>query len=1024
MKIHFCSVIVVAVVVAFATPMGAQVQHWEQAGYGGSGFFPIVAVDPTDSNTVYLGSDVAGVYKSVDGSDTFSPMSNGLKSLQISNFAIDPSDTQRLWAGTPVGLHLSTNGGTSWTVSNSSIHCFKHVSHGGIAVSPDGQTVLVASHAVELDTSGDGTLYLSTNGGGAWTAVKSFPNATISAVAIDQYLPTRAFLLSSDQDVLRSTDSGATWQTYSAGLPAGRTWRQLSVGRTMVFATAEPTAEGTTGGVFKSAKDSAAWVAIDIAPPSGEEVGGEPLGDPIRVDPTSVSDQVVYVGQDAWPEMFFKTTNGGTSWTGTSVEDGYQVDLVNAPHQAWMDSYAGPFDIAVDPQHSDTVFYTTWLSLWRSSDGGANFTEKIVGAQNTCTTAVLPISGALLATNMDGGIYRSTDDGATWTSAFPQEAVPLEFWMHAWSIEMAAGGDLYFGAGTTDGPTVYRSTDNGVSWQATGAGLPSSGDSERDNFIEISLAADPNDPATVYAGVNLYGLYKTVNSGQSWQLVENRFGENGGDPEEEEPVTKCVEVDPNNSQRIFVGEYWGGVRYSEDGGASWSAATGLQESVQDIVALADGRIFAAHADGVYLSTDNGHSFSASYSDPVNLGENELEYVEAIAVNPDDPNDLAMCTAKRWPVWHNRGSVWRSTDGGTNWFEITGDIPAVRVKDVAFSGGSLYAATWCANVYATSLDIIVPEGGFSWTPVNPTAGEVVQFTDESTPTPTTWSWSFGDGGTSTVSDPTHTYQSAGDYDVTLTASSNSSTVFASASLTVGPAAGGPPITSPGAYVYVIPASAKVAGALGTNWLTDVVVSNGDDYELSAAFFFLEGGRNNSDVTGIETMLPSFSSFKREDFLATVFGRQSTSGAIVIGADQPVVVTSRTYNDQGEDGTFGQFIPGYPLDSAMKEGGPARLVQLISNDDYRTNIGFVNVSEQTITIEVQLFSGDGAFLGDESYDLRPFEYRQVNDIISDFTAAAIDDAFAVVVSDCSDACFFAYASVIDNRTGDPVFIPAAR
>jgi hypothetical protein len=55
------------------------------------------------------------------------------------------------------------------------------------------------------------------------------------------------------------------------------------------------------------------------------------------------------------------------------------------------------------------------------------------------------------------------------------------------------------------------------------------------------------------------------------------------------------------------------------------------------------------------------------------------------------------------VWYNRGSVWRSTDDGSTWTEISGNIPSRRVRNLAYSSTDLYAATWCAHVYSTPLE---------------------------------------------------------------------------------------------------------------------------------------------------------------------------------------------------------------------------------------------------------------------------------------------------------------------------------
>jgi hypothetical protein len=171
-------------------------------------------------------------------------------------------------------------------------------------------------------------------------------------------------------------------------------------------------------------------------------------------------------------------------------------------------------------------------------------------------------------------------------------------------------------------------------------------------------------------------------------------------------VVKCLEVDPTNPARLFLGTYWGGLQYSEDSGSSWSEAqvTDVEDtaSVQEIVALADGRVLAAFSDGVYQSTDHGHTFARTFPELANLGEDEVEYVDSIIANPDQPDELFACTAKTWPVFYNRGSVWHSTDGGTSWLDITGDLPVHRVRDLEISGDFLYAATWCGHVYRTDI----------------------------------------------------------------------------------------------------------------------------------------------------------------------------------------------------------------------------------------------------------------------------------------------------------------------------------
>ncbi len=77
----------------------------------------------------------------------------------------------------------------------------------------------------------------------------------------------------------------------------------------------------------------------------------------------------------------------------------------------------------------------------------------------------------------------------------------------------------------------------------------------------------------------------------------------------------------------------------------------------------------------------------------------------------------------------------------------------------------------------------PDASFTWSPGEPTAGDLVQFTDTSTENPTSWSWSFGDDSSSTNADPSHTYTTAGTYVVTLVVSNEAGTDSISQNVTI-------------------------------------------------------------------------------------------------------------------------------------------------------------------------------------------------------------------------------------------------
>ncbi len=311
---------------------------------------------------------------------------------------------------------------------------------------------------------------------------------------------------------------------------------------------------------------------------------------------------------------------------------------------------------------------------------------------------------------------------------------------------------------------------------------------------------------------------------------------------------------------------------------------------------------------------------------------------------------------------------------------------------------------------------LPVAGFSWSPAQPWVGKTVEFTDTSTGGITTWSWTFGDGDTSTLSDPSHVYTTAGTFSVELTVTGplGSDAVTKSITITQDPPET-PPIEQAGARQWVIPAAAHSPGAQGTNWVSDVVIHNPGSRTASANVYFMKGGRNNSGIGGRLIEIPAETSVALDDVVLDRFGWSNASGAILVGCDTTLQIASRTYNN-ASSGTFGQFIRGLPVGDAAGSGDAVRLIQLTRSDTFRTNLGWANPGASPVNLEIDLVDADGASIGSHQSIIPPFGYGQANDILP----GNIDDAMAVVSSASSGAMFFAYASVVDNSTGDPILI----
>ncbi len=308
----------------------------------------------------------------------------------------------------------------------------------------------------------------------------------------------------------------------------------------------------------------------------------------------------------------------------------------------------------------------------------------------------------------------------------------------------------------------------------------------------------------------------------------------------------------------------------------------------------------------------------------------------------------------------------------------------------------------------------PEASFVWSPNEPVAGQTVGFTDTSTGSVTSRSWDFGDGSHSSDARPFHAFSEEGSYDVTLTVSGSEGSDTATRTVVVC-CATSPPITGPWDHALLIPAAAHVAGLHGTRWVTDLVLENLDVTAATAYLYLMRAGQDNSAAEAVTMTVDPESSAGVSDAIATLFETTDATGAILVGSSGELVASSRTYND-AEAGTYGQLIPGIPLETVFGAGESARLIQLTRNGSFRTNIGFASASATPITLDVTLHSADGTALGTVSETLPAYGYLQVTDIFG----ADVEDGYAEVSCDTAGARWATYASVVDNQTGDPIFV----
>jgi len=222
---------------------------------------------------------------------------------------------------------------------------------------------------------------------------------------------------------------------------------------------------------------------------------------------------------------------------------------------------------------------------------------------------------------------------------------------------------------------------------------------------------------------------------------------------------------------------------------------------------------------------------------------------------------------------------------------------------------------------------------------------------------------------------------------------------------------------------IPASARATGAENTYWVTDVALANLTDRTAALNVAYLKKNHDNPAPVNASVILQAGQQLLLTDVFSSLFGLESANGALRIITSHPdVKVTSRTYNAAGANGTYGQFIPAFDGSAATVPGLPAVLTQLQQNDAFRTNIGLVNLTPYDVTVEIDLYRGSGNLLGPVSVDLAPYEMRQVDRVFNAIGAGTVDNGFAVVKTESDGAKVLTYASVVDNQSGDPIYVPS--
>jgi|GEM_PF-529992 len=751
---------------------------------------------------------------------------------RVNCIAFHPTDNNTFWIGTPSGgLWKTTDGGSSWTVLT------------------DNNSVLgVSDIAIPSDYATSNTIYIATgdkDGGSVWSLGGGNSNDNNS------------------MGVLKSTDGGATWNT--TGLTYTVSQNKL-VGRLLIHPTnTNILLAGTSDGVKKTVDGGTNWTSeytgtyiIDMEFKPGDPtvlyasnkdywgvariLKSTNTGDSwtitknfadtdyrVEIAVTPNDAQYIYAivaNQESGLTGIYKSIDGGTSFTQLiNGDDANKAFLYYYSDGSGGNSGQGSYDlsIAVSPTDKNKVIIGG-VNSWKTIDGGTNWTicnmwtsyngynfsgapevhaDKHIHAYRT--------DGTLFEGN-DGGIYKSTNNGTSWT-------------------------DLSNGIVISQ---IYRLGVSQTDFNMTINGLQDNGSKLADDAIWSDVTGgdgmeciiDFTDKNIQYATYVEGEIYRTTDLwSNSTTISDNISGGNAG-----AWVTPYI-IDPNNHNALYVG--YSDVWKTTNKGNSFTKISTMNTS-EKIRSMA---MAASNSSYLYIADKN------TLWRTINGGTNWTDITGTLPVTSNNITYIAVDFANENTVWvtlggYNTQRVYESTNGGSTWTNISTGLPNLPVMCVvqnklSIANKQLYVGTdvgvyvkngtenWqlfsqgLPNVVVTELDIyynsavpenskiraatfgrglwqsdlfsvplVAPVAAFSASSTTIQQGESITFTDSSSQEPISWAWTFP-GGTptsSTMQNPLISYNSAGIFDVTLVAtnSAGSDTETKSGFITVNPA----------------------------------------------------------------------------------------------------------------------------------------------------------------------------------------------------------------------------------------------
>jgi regulation of enolase protein 1 (concanavalin A-like superfamily) len=551
-----------------------------------------------------------------------------------------------------------------------------------------------------------GGIWKTSDGGASWAPVDDFMAVlSVASLVINPVTPSVMYAGTGEgyyngdsirgSGIFKSIDGGATWTQLAA--TAGSSFWQVN--RLAVSPDGRVLLAATRAGLFRSTNGGGSFT----------QVGGSNSGD-VDFHPTD-STRAVAAG---WAEVSY-STDGGLTWqTAAGISAG-----------------AGRIELAYSRNQPNIVYASADLnggSVLRSGNGGATFSlvsgGGLLDGQGWYDNALWlsPVdSNHLIVGGRD--LRQSFDGGSTWSGInayiHPDHHVIVAHPQYDGTTNrrLFFGGDGGVNAAddiATVSTTGFRSLNNnlGVTQFYGGAGNPSSGvivGGTQDNGTVVwnpssgtswvqtlgsdggFAAADPIDPWYFYAETIYLGVYRSNDSGNSWNYVASGISDAGRDALFIAPFI----LDPNNPNRMLAGgaRLWRSNNVKATAPA-WTAIQGSSSEHISAIAVAPGDsdvLWVGRSYGSVYKSTNGTAAAPTFTV---MTAPTAAMVTRITIHPFDSNIVYVTTGGFGPA-----NILKTTDGGASWTAASGSgttgLPEVPVNDVEIDSANtntIYAAT--------------------------------------------------------------------------------------------------------------------------------------------------------------------------------------------------------------------------------------------------------------------------------------------------------------------------------------------